>query len=143
MKSKASIVVVLMAAISMWPTPSLAADSHADDLRGTWGVVAVRTDPALKVAALLDDDPSYMHASIVVTDDAIKWRHDKTNGSGNYEDCPSPTYKLQEGSTAVYTVACAGHDWVGSFRMRGASHASLTWYDGGILSLVRTSGPGR
>jgi hypothetical protein len=108
-------------------------------VRGIWTVTKVRTDPNLKVAALLDDDPAYMGAMVTFAADAITWNSGKTNGKGTYDSCKNPKYSMSSDNPGFYSVKCDGDSSGFEMTVKPVNHDTLilNWYDGGILTLTR------
>jgi hypothetical protein len=148
MKKPVAVLIVSLAigfALLGEGTTLLAANSVHSELatsarvRGAWTVTKVRTDPNLKVAALLDDDPAYMGAIVTFAGDAITWNSAKTNGKGTYDACKHPSYAMSADNPGFYAVKCDGD--TSGFEMTvkpvNADTLIVNWYDGGILTLTR------
>jgi hypothetical protein len=111
----------------------------AAQVAGVWKVTKVRTDPKSAVAALLDDDPSYVNATVAFSPDAMTWNSSKTNGKGNYDNCKAPTYAASSDTPGAYAITCSGDSSEFHPTVKPVSRDTLilNWYDGGILTLTR------
>lgn len=111
----------------------------AAQVAGVWKITKVRTDPSAAVSALLDDDPSYVNATVTFSRDAMAWNSAKTNGKGNYDLCKSPTYSASPDHPGAYAITCSGDLSGFHSTVEVINHDTLilNWYDGGILTLTR------
>jgi hypothetical protein len=116
-----------------------AATGIAAQVRGTWRVTKVTSDPALKVAALWDNDPAYLGAVLTFSNDAVSWNSAKTNGKGTYDNCKKPNYVASSDEPGYYTIKCGSDSSGFDTTIKAISHDTLilNWYDGGILTLTR------
>jgi hypothetical protein len=111
----------------------------ASQIEGSWTVTKVRTDPSSAVAALLDDDPAYVNATVTFAPNAMTWNSSKTNGKGNYDSCKAPTYSASPDHPGFYAIQCSGDssDFHPTVKAMNHDTLMLNWYDGGILTLMR------
>jgi hypothetical protein len=116
-----------------------ASQISAARVKGIWTVTKVSTDPHAAVAALLDDDPAYINATVTFSSDAMTWNSSKTNGKGNYDSCKGPTYSASPDDPGFYEIKCSGDssDFHPTVKAFNRDTLILKWYDGGILTLTR------
>jgi hypothetical protein len=106
---------------------------------GKWTVTKVGTPPDAVVAALVDNDPSYMGAILSFSADAITWDASKTNKKGTYDNCSNPGYGPSRDGQGFYAIKCGNDVWgFGvTFKVVNQNTMLLKWYDNGILTLTR------
>ena len=104
---------------------------------GTWTVTQVETDPTMPITAVVEGDPAYLGAELVITRSAMTWNTAATNGQGTFDDCPSP--RFSRGGDGTIAVSCGGAHWgpEASLTPISANALRLGWYDGGVLILTR------
>lgn len=122
---RSPLQAALLATDAPWPPSSMES--------GGW------SDPTLKVAALLDDDPSYIGATITFKSDAMSWNKAESKGNGNYSNCEKPTYAVSSEEPGYYAIKCGdSSDFDATVKAVNHDKLILNWFDGGILTLTRT-----
>ena len=127
---------IILAAMGLAALAGSAAAERTSAL-GIWKVSAVANEPDMAVTELVDNDPSYLGATLAVSAAAIRWAKGASDGTGIFDGCTAPAFTpAADGKNAV---TGGGSPWGPGAILTPLSHdrLKLEWHDGGVLTLTR------
>lgn len=133
--------ILALAATLALLTPALAQEPMPKDLIGTWEVTGVTVVDS-PVQALVTDDPAYMGAVLEISKASLVWiKGTETRPiEPAYDNCDADP-ALDNMDTNLF-VTCGSEPWGpgdtgGAFQVQSENEITLTWFDGGKLTLTR------